>query len=207
VVEGVRTASDQLRSIAASSAQQSAELEEISRCVGNLNEITVRNAELVTQSTRSAGELVERAGSLTKSVSTIRLRQGSADEAKNLVERAMPLLKSLGLTGASAQLHSAEAGFVDRDLYIFVVDWKGVYRLHGAKPAMEGKRVHDVPGLNGDQFLKDAAVAVAQGSGWINYQALAPGALKPTPKTSYVVPLNDQLFVGCGVYRNVEALA
>jgi hypothetical protein len=162
----------------------------------------------VTHSTTAANELVQRAGKLTQSVSTMRLRQGSADEAKALVDRALPLLKTLGLQGAGPQLHSAEAGFVDRDLYIFVVDWQGVYRLHGAKPAMEGKRVHDVPGLLGDQFLADAKVAVAGGGGgWINYHALAPGANKPTPKTSYVVPLNDQFFVGCGVYRNVETVA
>jgi methyl-accepting chemotaxis protein len=208
LVDGVRHASDSLRSIATASAQQSAELEEISQCVGNLNDLTRLNAELVQKSTTSAQELVQRASLLTQSVSTMRLRQGSADEAKALVDRALPLLQSRGLQGASAELHSAEAGFVDRDLYIFVVDQRGTYRLHGAKPAMEGKRVHDVPGLDGDRFVKDAWETVAGGrTGWINYGIVTPGSTVPAQKTSYVVALTDDLIVGCGVYRHADPLS
>jgi hypothetical protein len=117
------------------------------------------------------------------------------------------LLLKGGLQGARADLHSAATGFVDRDLYIFVIDRHGVYRLHGAKPANEGKRVHEVPGIDGDRFLRDAWAAVQAGGGWIDYAILSAETGKVLPKASYVVGVNDDLFVGCGVYKHMEQAA
>ncbi|MFY7857375.1 MAG: cache domain-containing protein, partial [Rubrivivax sp.] len=134
-----------------------------------------------------------------------KLRQGSADEAVALVERALPLLQSKGLQGASASLHSAEEGFVDRDLYVFVVDRQGTYRLHGAKPAMEGKRVHDVPGIDGPRFVNDVFAAAQAGGGWVEYDILNADTGAVLPKASYVVALDAQMAVGCGVYRHDTA--
>jgi hypothetical protein len=207
LVDGVRSASDSLREIAAASATQSAELEQVAQGVGSLDGITRENADMVDKSTAASVELVDRAARLSEAVSSMRLRQGSADEAKALVDRALPLLQRSGLQGASAELRSARSGFVDRDLYIFVIDRRGIYRLHGAKPASEGKRVHEIPGINGDQFLRDAWAAVEAGGGWIEYDIVSPDMGQVLPKASYVVGLDRELFVGCGVYRHVEAPA
>ncbi|MBL8361756.1 MAG: cache domain-containing protein [Rubrivivax sp.] len=205
VVGGVRHVSDSLRTIATASAQQSSELEQVAQSVGSLDSITRENANMVTQSSGASQDLVERAQTLARAVSSIRLRQGSADEARALVDRALPLLQSQGLAGASAELHSRDSGFVDRDLYVFVIDRAGVYRLHGAKTSMEGHRVHEVPGIDGDRFVRDAWEAVARGGGWIDYEILNAETGSVMPKASYVVGLDSQLFVGCGVYRHDSA--
>jgi methyl-accepting chemotaxis protein len=118
LVDGVRSASDSLRGIAAASATQSAELQQVAQGVGSLDTITRENAGMVEQSTAASIELVDRAARLSQAVSSMRLRQGGADEAKALVDRALPLLKRAGLQGASAQLRSKESGFVDRDLHL-----------------------------------------------------------------------------------------
>jgi signal transduction histidine kinase len=207
LVAGVRDASDRLRSIAAASAQQSVELDSVARSVGDLDALTSRNAEMVTQSAAASNELVSRATALTGAVSSIRLRQGSADEATTLVARALDLIRSVGLQQARAELHSSKAGFVDRDLYVFAIDRSGHYRLHGAKPAMEGRRVHEVPGIDGDRFLADAWAAAEANGGWIDYDIVNPETGKVQPKASYIVPLDAQLLVGCGVYRLVDARA
>ena len=207
LVKGVRSASDSLRGIASASAQQSADLQQVAQSVGSLDEITRQNAEMVTQSTSASQDLVARAGALSQAVDSIRLRQGSADEATTLVERALTLLRQRGLHGAATELHSRELGFVDRDLYVFVIDRQGVYRLHGAKPTMEGKRVHDVPGIDGERFVRDAWAAAEAGSGWIDYDIVNPESGAVQPKTSYIVRLDDQLFVGCGVYRRTDSVA
>jgi methyl-accepting chemotaxis protein len=201
VAEGVRTASDRLQGIASASAAQSAELEQVAQSVGNLDGITQQNAAMVTQSASASHNLVARASALSAAVASIRLRQGSADEATALITRALPLLKTQGLAGAAETLRSREQGFVDRDLYIFVIDRQGQYRLHGAKPAMEGKRVHDVPGIDGDRFLRDAWAAADAGSGWIEYDIVNPDNGSVQPKTSFIQAVDDKLFVGCGVYR------
>jgi methyl-accepting chemotaxis protein len=205
LVSGVREASDSLRGIANASASQSAELQEVTSSVGSLDGITQQNAQMVEQASAASSDLVERAAALKLSVATLKLRQGSADEAVALVERALPLLHSKGLQGASAALHSAEEGFVDRDLYVFVVDRQGTYRLHGAKPAMEGKRVHDVPGIDGPRFVNDVFAAAQAGGGWVEYDILNADTGAVLPKASYVMALDEQMAVGCGVYRHDTA--
>jgi hypothetical protein len=206
LVAGVRRSSESLRGIAEASAAQSRELQQVARAVGDLDGVTRENAALVTESDQASRDLVARADRLSLAVSSIRLRQGSADEAKALVERALPLLKAKGMAGAAEELHSAAAGFVDRDLYVFVVDDQGTYRLHGAKPEMEGHRVHELPGIDGDAFVADCHAAAAREGGWVEYDILNPATGEVMPKASYVVGWNG-MFVGCGVYRTEPATA
>ncbi|WP_164885106.1 methyl-accepting chemotaxis protein [Rubrivivax rivuli] len=204
LVDGVRQVSQRLREIASTSQQQSQGLEEMSAAVGNLDEITRQNAAMVDDSRSASQALVTRAEALSTAVATMRLRQGSADEAMGLVQRAQALIGQRGLEGASAELHSAEAGFVDRDLYVFVIDREGRYRLHGAKAAMEGHRVHEVPGIEGDRFVRDAWAAAEAGGGWIDYTIVQPNTGAVLPKISWVVPLKGDLLLGCGIYRQTQ---
>jgi methyl-accepting chemotaxis protein len=202
LVDGVRKVSHSLQSIAQASARQSTDLAEVTASVDNLDALTRRNAELVEQSTQAASDLVSRAGALRESVATIRLRQGSADEARALVGRAFALVQERGLSAAAAPFHSREEGFVDRDLYVFVVDRRGTYIVHGAKPAMEGKRVHEVPGIDGDRFVSEAWEAANEpNGGWVEYDIVNPESGDVQPKASFVVRIGDDRFLGCGIYR------
>jgi methyl-accepting chemotaxis protein len=200
VVNGVRDVSERLRLIAQASAQQSAGLAEVSSSVGNLDELTKQNAQMVEESSASADDLVARAAALSDAVGAIRLRQGSADEANALVSRALQLIETQGLDAAARQFRDAPGGFRDRDLYIFVTDREGRYHVHGAKPAMEGKRVHEVPGIDGDRFARESWEAT-QGSHWVEYDIINPETGQVQPKASFVQALNAQLLVGCGIYR------
>jgi hypothetical protein len=203
LVSGVQRVSSALRSIAEASARQSADLEEVSKSVGSLDEITRDNAAMVELSTTASQELVGRAAALSTAVGSIRLRQGSADEAHAMVDRALALIQQVGYDEASKRLHSREEGYVDRDLYVFVIDRDGHYRVHGAKPAMEGHRVHELPGIDGDRFVTDAWAAAPDG-GWIEYDIVNPETGIVQPKASYVKALNERLVVGCGVYRSAS---
>jgi methyl-accepting chemotaxis protein len=207
VVGGVGQVSDKLRAIAASSNEQSQGLEQMASAVGNLDEITRQNAAMVDESRNSSAALVDRAAALASAVGSIKLRQGSADEARALVARALELVRTRGRDAAAAELHSAEAGFVDRDLYVFFVDGQGRYVLHGAKPAMEGKRVHDVPGIDGDRFVRDSFSVAAAGGGWVEYAIVNPTTGQVQPKASWVQALDEGLVIGCGIYRNTAAAA
>jgi len=200
VVAGVRDVSDRLRGIAMASAQQSSGLEEVSQSVGNLDELTKQNAQMVSESSASADDLVTRAAALSEAVGAIRLRQGSADEAQTLVQRALDQIEIQGYDSAAAHFRQPNSGYVDRDLYVFTIDRQGTYRLHSAKPANEGKRVHDVPGIDGDRFVREAWAAT-QGNHWVEYDILNAESGQVQPKASYVVALNDKLLIGCGIYR------
>jgi Methyl-accepting chemotaxis protein (MCP) signalling domain/Single Cache domain 2 len=207
VVSGVQDVSARLRGIATASAEQSQGLREMSQNVGNLDEITRQNAAMVEESSAASHELVERAQMLSSAVGSIRLRQGSADEARTMVERAVALIGREGWEAACRRMRDRDEGFIDRDLYVFAVDRSGTYRLHSAKPASEGKRVHDIPGIDGDRFVADAWSRTERGPGWIEYEILNLETGAVAPKASYMHRIDDRLVVGCGVYRTVGQAA
>ena len=208
VVDGVRNVSDRLRTIAEASTQQSVGLAEVTKTVGALEDITLQNAAMVEESAKDAGELVHRAQALGEAVASIRLRQGSADEARALVEKAHALVSRDGVERASQVFTQADGGFIDRDLYIFIVDREGRYLVHGLKPAMNGHRVHELPGIDGDRFVREAwAAATGNGHHWVEYDIVNPDSGKVQPKASYVEALNDRLLLGCGIYRSNSAAA
>ena len=73
---------------------------------------------------------------------------------------------------------------------------------------MEGKRVHEVPGIDGDRFVRDAwAAAAGSGGGWIEYNIVHPTTGQVLPKASWIQALDDQLIIGCGIYRQQQAAA
>jgi signal transduction histidine kinase len=161
---------------------------------------------MVEESARASGDLVNRASLLTSAVGAIRLRQGSADEARAMVDRAVKLIHERGLQAAAEQFRSAQGGFLDRDLYVFVTDRDGRYHVHGAKPAMEGKLVHEVPGIDGDRFARESWAATT-GNHWVEYSIINQQTGKVQPKASYVVAISDRLLVGCGIYATDKQVA
>jgi hypothetical protein len=85
-----RTWRARLRQISNASTEQSDTLVSVSQRVGDLDEITRENARMVDESTAAASNtLLERAQILREAVSSMRLRQGSADEARDLLDRAL----------------------------------------------------------------------------------------------------------------------
>jgi hypothetical protein len=64
---------------------------------------------------------------------------------------------------------------------------------------MEGKLVHEVPGIDGDRFARESWAATT-GNHWVEYTIINQTTGKVQPKASYVVAINDKLLVGCGIY-------
>ena len=91
---------------------------------------------------------------------------------------------------------------IDRDLYVFVFDRQGVYRVMGADRKRVDSSLFDAPGVDAQQLLDDAWHRCDQGGGWVEYNIinLATGTVKG--KSSYVLPLTDDLLIGCGAYRS-----
>jgi methyl-accepting chemotaxis protein len=206
VVVGVQDVSSRLRGIATASSEQSTGLREMSASVGNLDEITRKNAAMVDESSQASQELVERADMLRSAVASIRLRQGSADEARALVDQAFQLVRSLGYQAAVERFHDKKGVFIDRDLYIFVVDRQGQYRVHGSKPEWEGRRVHELPGIDGERFVRDVWARAERG-GWVEYDILNATTGEVQSKASYVQQIDRDLALGCGVYRGTDKVA
>lgn len=206
LVAGVREVSTALQQISDSSAQQSQELQQVTLSVGNLDEITRENAALVEESSTASHALVSRAGTLREAVASMRLRQGSADEALAMVERARDHVAQAGRDQAFSDFHDAQAGFIDRDLYIFAFDREGVYSVCGAKPANVGQSYNVTPGLD-SEFVERIWAAADAGGGWVRYEVVNPLNDAVTPKESYVLALDAHTLIGCGIYRDATGEA
>jgi len=84
---------------------------------------------------------------------------------------------------------------------VFPIDRDGRFRIHGAKPERESRRVHELRGIDGDRFLRDAWAAAEADGGWIDCGIANPKTGAVQTKTSYLVGLDASLPMGCGVYR------
>jgi methyl-accepting chemotaxis protein len=202
IVNGVRGVAANMSLISAASAEQSSGLTEISSAVGQLDQITQRNAQMVERAVNQANLLEHRAAHLSQAVASFLLQQGTAEEAMGLVERALEHRQRVGREAFVADLTAPSQGFFDRDMYVFALDRAGSYRAFGGKPEKLGSRVQDIPGVNGQALLEAIVGQAEQEPGWVEYDITNPASGRIQTKMSYVVKVDD-LYVGCGVYKSM----
>jgi methyl-accepting chemotaxis protein len=191
--------------ISAATTEQSEGLIQVSQAIGNVDQITQQNAHMAHVAFEASQALAERAQALTTAVARMRLRQGSADEARALVERAQNVARRQGVTAALVQIRESAAEFRDRDLYVFVFDRSGVYHAIGGDPKGTGRRLTDVPGIDAAALIADAFTRAEEGGGWVEYTAFNPANGKVLEKMSWVVLLATDLVIGCGIYKDAAA--
>ncbi|MBL8327469.1 MAG: cache domain-containing protein [Rubrivivax sp.] len=200
LVNGVREVSGQLRVIAAASTQQSASLADVESNIKSLQAITADNAALVEQSTGASHQLVAQGQALTASVASMRLRHGSADEARALVERALEFWAQAGREHALQAFNQPRGSWLDRDLYIFVLDRSGNIMANAMRPDRAGQNANTLDGLRGTHHSEHLWEVVSNGGGWVRYEIQHPSSGRMTPKESYVMPLDEDCLIGCGCY-------
>ena len=200
VVKGIHEVAEGLGVITQASNEQSTTLLEFATAVMELDNITQRNGAMVDQALQATVGLNERASNLSEAVAAIKLRRGTADEAFDMVQRGFQLVKQLGLGAATPKFNDPNGGFISRDLYLFVFDRQGYYKVFSSTPANVGNRVHEIRGLDGDHVIREGFGAADAGGGWIDYEVVNPVTDQVDEKTSYVLPLSADLLIGCGVF-------
>lgn len=203
IVSGIRGVSDNMSRISGASTEQSSGLSEISTAVGQLDEITQINANMVERAVSQSTSLEEQAASLTDAIGNFKLLQGVATEAMDLVQRAAEFRRTSG-GGESflSGLTDKRNAFHDRDMYVFVLDGNGTYRAFAGNPAKVGTRVHDVPGIDGDRLVRSIVSQAEDGPGWVVYEITHPTTGIVQTKMSFVMKI-DSLYMGCGIYKNL----
>jgi methyl-accepting chemotaxis protein len=206
IVTGIRDVADSMSQISASSAEQSASLGEIAAAVHQLDEITQRNAQMVGHAVEKAQDMEARATTLVDSVAMFLLLQGSPDEAVALVRRAMAQRKLGSRDSFLRDLTDPSKGFSDRDMYVFALDAQGHYLAFGGNAAKVGTRVQDIAGIDGAGLLQTIIAQASYEPGWVEYDITNPTTGQVQTKMSFVLMLDD-LYVGCGVYKNLVVQA
>ena len=126
---------------------------------------------------------------------------GTADEAKGLVEKGVAYVKAEGKEKAFAEFTNQKGRFVDRDLYIFVVDFNGITLAHGGSPKLVGKDMRELKDADGEYFIKKfIELDKTKGNGWVDYKWGNPVTKKIEPKSTYIQRVDDY-FLGCGIYK------
>jgi signal transduction histidine kinase len=126
---------------------------------------------------------------------------GTAAEAEALVKKAVASIKADGKEKTLAEISNPKGKFVDRDLYIFVYDLKGVCVAHGFNQKMIGKDLSGMKDIDGKSYVKERIeIAKSKGHGWQDYKFTDPVSRKIEPKSAYIEKLDD-LVIGCGIYK------
>jgi cytochrome c len=126
---------------------------------------------------------------------------GTADEAKTLMDKAVAYVKANGKEKAFAEFTNQKGKFIDRDLYIFAVDFKGLTLAHGGNEKLVGKDMYGLKDADDKLFIqKFIEVAKTKGSGWVDYKWSNPLTKKIENKSTYVQRIDDY-FLGCGIYK------
>jgi cytochrome c len=127
---------------------------------------------------------------------------GTAEDAKAMVERAVTHLKQAGPEKAFADFgDSANKDFHDRDLYVFVRSMDGNTVAHGVNKGMIGHTSLDLKDADGKLYNKEMIdLANAKGEGWVDYRWVNPVNKKIEPKSSYIVKVGEYV-VGAGFYK------
>ena len=204
IVNGVRGVAANMSLISSASAEQSTGLREISSAVSQLDAITQRNAQMVEQAVNQANQLEGRAANLAQAVASFKLKQGTAEEAMDLVGRALSHREQSGRDAFVRDLTDPANGFHDRDMYIFALDRQGTYRAFGGRPDKVGSRVQDIPGVDGETLLQSIVQQAEAEAGWVEYDIANPLTGSLQTKMSYVTQVDD-LYIGCGVYKSALA--
>ncbi len=128
---------------------------------------------------------------------------GTAKEAMALVDKAVAYYKANGKDKAFPAFNDKSGQFVNKDLYIFVMDWNGTLLAHGANEKLINQPTGDLKDSDGKFFMREMVkVAQTKGTGWVDYKWTNPVTKKIEQKSSYVKRIgNENLLIGCGIYK------
>jgi cytochrome c len=130
--------------------------------------------------------------------------KGKPDEAQAMVKRAVELIKKEGRDKALAEFNNSKGSFIDRDMYIFVIDQKGTMLAHGTIARIVNKNVLDMKDADGNFLFKTMLSETGKkNTAWVHYKWPNPATKAIEDKSTYLEKIDDMI-VGCGVYAIVK---
>lgn len=130
------------------------------------------------------------------------MEYGTADEAKVLVGKAADFYKANGKDKLLAEINNPQGQFVLHDLYVVVYAIDGTRLAHPYNKDFIGKSVADAVDPDGKHYgQEEMTVIKTKGSGWVDYKYNDPVTKKQVVKSFYIQKIDDQIFLGCGVYK------
>jgi methyl-accepting chemotaxis protein len=205
VLASVESVHGLIGEVAAGSSEQSTGVEQISRAIVQLDDMTQQNAAMVEQAAATALAFESEAARLVGVVGAFKVdRTEAREQAVALVQKALAHLREVGVEQACADFETENAGFKFGEFYVSAIDMNGVHLAHGGNPAMRGNSVLGVKDADGNEFMRDVFQrGKSKGRGWADYRWPHPVTGRVEWKSLYF-ELGDNVIVTCGIYRGVE---
>ena len=120
---------------------------------------------------------------------------------EQFVKDAAAYAREHGREAALKEFNNPDGAFIDGELYIFAYEMDGTVIALPYQQGLIGAERTGVADANGVEFI-DAMIGIArEGGGSVYYIYPNPEAdLRDQFKLSYVVPVDDDWFVGAGIY-------
>ncbi|WP_421909687.1 cache domain-containing protein [Methanolacinia petrolearia] len=123
------------------------------------------------------------------------------DNLTTFVDNAAVYAKENGKEAALKEFNDVNGSFIDGELYIFAYEMNGTVIALPYQQELLGTALTGISDSNGVEFINGLIDAASDGGGSIYY-------IYPNPednfqkefKLSYVVPVDDDWFVGSGIY-------
>lgn len=139
--------------------------------------------------------------SLLLGTAAIGAERGTKDEAVTLVKAAAAFLKANGRDAAWREFNKPKGKFVNKDLYIFVIDVNGKNMAHGANTKLIGKNLLGIKDVDGKPVIQEMLdIAKEKGKGWIDYKWPDPVAEAINLKSTYFEKVDD-VVIACGIQK------
>jgi signal transduction histidine kinase len=135
-------------------------------------------------------------------------RKVDAKEAKmvDFVKDAMKYVKANG-KAAACKAFNAQKGepnfdrFHKGELYIYGYDYNHINQALGSKPQLVGKDLSGMRSNDGKYIVRELVETAKKGNGWVEYTFEHPETKAIRPKVSYVEKVDNNWFIGSGIYK------
>jgi hypothetical protein len=124
----------------------------------------------------------------------------TCESARGWVDEAKTFYLQVGKRIALAEFTNSCGMFSEGELYIFVLNFKGIMLAHGVNEKFVGEDFTDIKDFEGKHFIKEIIdTAVEKGSGCVEYKWYHPKTKQILPKVVYFEKVENVIICG-GAY-------
>ncbi len=124
------------------------------------------------------------------------------EELKAFVNSGTDYFKEHEVDEVYKEFSNPQGKFRRGGLYLFVLDYNGIILAHGESKELIGKNFYSEKDEFGTPFIQLFIQAAKSGGGMVSYYWPEPISKKTKLKISYIKPLNNETFIGAGIYED-----
>ena len=132
---------------------------------------------------------------------SVETRNYTISELEAFVQNASEYAKDVGIEEAAAEFNNPDGDFVDGTMYIYALYNNGTYIAQPFEQDLIGTNGLNRTDANGMRFVELCRDVTESGGGYVLYSYANPSNnMTPGEKFGYVYPVDDEWWIGSGIY-------